>query len=398
MPKDMRGKKKGRGTRILTITVLVFFALVAIFGVVLVNLLNARENHQDTSTSDVNVFDTTPKALQDKVSYYVVGLLGEDEATGTTERLSIVCHDKKKNTVSILEVPRDTYLGDSELWATKKAGSVWGNPAPLDWCEFEGKRLFDAEIEEHKAAGHTVTQKKGSQWYNVVSIFNEQYALPVDGYFLISQNAFVKLVDLAGGVDVELESGMTLGGITYGKGVKTLDGAGALAYMTKRDKGVDGDLEQLVRQRKVMLALLQRFCAQDRATLEDETLAPLMRGSTPIRTNFSTAQTVDLVLSLAKVKTENMTAQILPGEVTAFNSDSYYTVHRAELAEVLNADFHPYDNEVTEADLQVTELANSGKTDTHRQVLAELAVPQTGLAQPSPEETTDETTETTKAE
>ena len=398
MAKDNRNKtakKKAKGSRILTITVLVFFVLLIIFGLVLSKMLKASSQNKDTSTSDVNVFDTTPVALQKKVGYYVVGLLGEDEQAGVTERLTIVCHDKKKNTLNILEVPRDTYLGDSEMWASAKAGEVWGNPAPLDWCEFEGKRIYKAEIEEHQAAGHTVTQKKGSQWYNVVSIFNEQYSLPVDGYFFLSQECFKKLVDLVGGVDVDLESAMELGGIKYGKGVKTLDGAGALAYVTKRDKGVEGDLNTMVRQRKVFLALFQRLCAQTEDQLNTESLAPLMKGSTPIRTNFSTADTVALVRSLASVKPANMTAQLLPGEATAFNSNSYYSVHRAELAAVLNADFHPYDNQVTEADLQITELATGKESNVHRQVLSEIAVDQTGMAQPSTETTT---TTTGKAE
>ncbi|MBR2406712.1 MAG: LCP family protein [Clostridia bacterium] len=397
MAKDNRNKtakKKGKGGRILTITVLVFFVLVIIFGVVLAQMLKSTSQKKDTSTSDVNVYDTTPTALQNKVAYYVVGLLGENEETGVTERLTIVCHDKKKNTLNILEVPQDTYLGDSEQWAVKKAGEVWGNPAPLDWCEFEGKRIFKAEIEEHQTAGHTVTQKKGSQWYNVVSIFNEQYSLPVDGYFFLSQASFVKLVDLLGGIDVDLEAAMELGGIKYGKGVKTLDGAGALAYALQRDKGVEGDIARIVRQRKVFLALFQRLCAQSKDQLNNDTLAPLMKGSTPIRTNLSTADTVKLVLDMAKITPDKMTAQVIPGEAASSNANSYYSVHRAELAAVLNADFHPYDNAVTEGDLQVTELASGKEANPHRQVLSDIAVDQTGMAQPSTDTTTTQTQKT----
>lgn len=398
MAKDTRNKKKKKAGQIITIVVLIFFALLIVFGFVLAKLINAAPEKQDKSESTVNVYDTTPEALQKKVSYYVFGLLGEDEKTSDTERLTIVCHDKKKNTMNILEVPRDTYLGDSDMWAVKKTGSVWGNPAPLDWCEFEGKRIYKAEIEDHKAAGHTVTQKKGSQWHNVVSIFNEQYSLPVDGYFFMSQDCMVKLVNLLGGVDVELESAMELGEVTYGKGVKTLDGAAALAYATKRAKGVEGDLNCLVRQRKVFLAILQRLCAQSEKELTDDSLAPLMKGSTPIRTNFSTQETVDLVLALAKVKPENMTAQLLPGKATAFNSTSYYSVNRAELAKILNADFHPYDNEVTESDLQVTELTTGGETDTHRQVLSEILVTQSGFVEETTTTTSGDEANTTKTE
>ncbi len=400
MAKDTRkkktaGKKRMKGSSILTIAGLSFIALVVIFGFVLAQMINNTSQHKDNTVSDVNVLDTTPTALQKKVAYYVVGLLGADPETGDTEHLSLVCHDKKKDTLSILEVPQDTYLGDSDAWAVKKAGSVWGNPAPLDWCEFEGKRIYKTEIDQHKAAGHTVTTKKGSQWYNVSSIFNEQYSLPVDGYFFLPQEGFVKLINLLGGVDVELESAMKLGDVSYGKGVKTLDGAGALDYVLKRDKGVSGDVARLVRQRKVFLALFQRLCAQSEEQLNDTSIIPLMSGSTPIRSNVTAADMVSLVKELKKVTPEKMTAQIIPGEITAFNANSYYSVHRASLVKVLNADFHPYDNEVTEADLQVTELATGGTENTHRQVLSDIAVTQTGFVEASSTSTTAQSTATT---
>ena len=217
----------------------------------------------------------------------------------------------------------------------------------------------------------------------------------MDGYFFLPQEGFVKLINLLGGVDVELESAMKLGETSYGKGVKTLDGAGALEYVLKRDKGVSGDVARLVRQRKVFLALFQRLCAQSEKQLNDTSLIPLMSGSTPIRSNMTAADMVSLVKELKKVKPEKMTAQIIPGEITAFNANSYYSVHRASLAKVLNADFHPYDNEVTEADLQVTELATGGTENTHRQVLADVAVTQTGFVEASSTSTTAQSTATT---
>ncbi len=382
MAKDTRNKKKqparkkaDQGRRVLTISLIVFCVLLLVFIFVTARALTQTSGKKDNTESTVNAYDTTPTALQNKVAYYVVGLLGEEE-TSPTESLMLLCHDKKKKTINVLEVPQDTYLGDNELWVTKKAGQVWGKPAPLDWCEFEGKRIYKAEIEEHKTSGHTVTQKAGSASYNVIAIFNEQYSLPVDGYFMFPQDTFIKFVDLLGGVDIQLDADMTLGETTYGKGIRTLDGTAALAYITKRDKGVQGDISRIVKQRRVFLALFQRLCAQTDEQLTEDSLLPLMGGSTPIRTRTSKDDMLSIVQSWRKVTLDNMTAQLLPGEVTSFNSDSYYSVHRAQLLTVLNTYFNPYDEAITEADVQITELATGGTSNVYLQKLSEMAVEQ----------------------
>lgn len=402
MAKDNRnkkGKKKNTAVKIMVISVLVFFVLVAIFGIILFKTVNATSQERDAGQSEVNKIVTTPKAVQDKVAYYVVGLLGEDEQAGTLERLSIVCHDKKKNTINIMEVPQDTYLGEKGMWIVKKAGQTWGNPAPLDFCDFDRVYLHEAQIEEHTAAGHKIVQEKGSKAYNVAAIFNEQYSLPVDECFFLSQPCFVKLVDLLGGVDVELEATMELAEVKYEKGVKTLPGAAALEYVLKREKGTAGDVERIVRQRKVFGALFLRLISQSEEKLTGDTLVPLMKGSTPIRmfNDMPSADLVKLVRGMANITADDITVQLIPGGISAAgSSEEYYGVDREALIDVLNKDFHPYDNPVKEADISVTEVETTEAIDVRHQTLSEIVVEQSAMPQTGTT-TTTETTTTTKA-
>ncbi len=137
----------------------------------------------------------------------------------------------------------DTYLGDSDLFAVKKTSEVWGNPKPVIWCEYEAKRVYSDEVADgkHTYCGHEVTEKAGSASGGLISIFNEQYAMPVDNFFLLPQEApSSRLVDLVDGVDVQIDSKQKLGGITYEPGVQTLGGQAALEYVLQKDKGVGG--------------------------------------------------------------------------------------------------------------------------------------------------------------
>lgn len=381
-------KKKKQGRRVLLIALVVFFVLFAVLAVLVIKALLSTSGSQDTSDSDVNVYESTPDELKRKQAYYVIGLSGADE-TASTEMLCIACYDKKKETLNILEVPQDTYLGKSDLWACEKAGDVWGNPAPLDWCDFEGKRIYAAEVQTHIDAGHTVSKRKGSASYNLISVFNEELSLPVDGYFMIPQEGFVKLVDLLGGLDVNLESTMKVDSVTYNKGVRTLDGRAALQYVLTRSDGTKGDIDRLVRQRKVMLALFARLTAQNETGLND-TLALVMKGSTPIRTQMSTDDLIQLVLDLKNVKPENVTSQIVPGEATKSGSTAFYSLYRAQLVKQLNAYFNPYGDEITEADVAVTELAVGSGADVHLQKMSSIVVKQSGTV------VTEASTATTK--
>lgn len=245
----------------------------------------------------------------------------------------------------------DTYLGDSDLFAVKKTSEVWGNPKPVIWCEYEAKRVYSDEVADgkHTYCGHEVTEKAGSASGGLISIFNEQYAMPVDNFFLLPQEALVKLVDLVDGVDVQIDSKQKLGGITYEPGVQTLGGQAALEYVLQKDKGVGGDIDRLLRQRRVMLALFQRLSAREVKDLKDNIIGPLMNGSTPIRSNSGTAamrsmlikpsnkemdeMTLSLALStmlhdMGQVQLADITACVIPGEAASANSVAYYSVHR----------------------------------------------------------------------
>lgn len=382
-----RPAKKKKGSRGRQVVIILLVVLIVLIGLFL--FFMGRYIYQQIATPkkgndvDLTSYDTTPETDKDKVAYYVVGLAGK-ETTDPLERLSLVCYDKQAGTLNILEIPQDTYIDDSTLWSVNKTGSVWGNPKPVDWCEYERKRVYPEEIADgkHTPCGQPVTQKIGSASENLISIFNEQYSMPVDGFFIISQDAFVKLVDLMDGVDVNLEKEMKLGSVTYPAGVQTLAGDGALQYMLDKEEGVQGDIDRLVRQRKVMVALFQRLTATSEKSLREDSLVPLMNGSTPIRSNLTSDEMVELITSMAGITPSSMTAYVIPGEATSADKVNYYSVHRAELAALLNEAFNPYGRPITEADLQVKELASGGESDTHMQVLSEIAVDQSGAAAP----------------
>ena len=211
------------------------------------------------------------------------------------------------------------------------------------------------------------------------------------------------------GVDVELEADMKLGSIDYKKGVQTLDGESALAYVLRKGDGAAGDVSRMVSSRKVTVALLQRLMAAagkgvtDKDPLAKDIIGALMGGSTPIRTMTTTEAMLSMMPEPAKADKEklsystsfaammagfskvglsNMTYYVLPGTAATSNKVEYFSPHKAELTALLTKAFNPYGRAITEADLLLTELTEGGETDVHEQKLSELALDQTGDVTP----------------
>ncbi len=394
-------KKKNAQTKKIVLIVFLLLVIVGLLFFLIVGGISVYRTMFDTNRNVKEVqltsHDTTPEADRDKVAYYVLGILGKDEEEKLaeekpTEALSLLCWDKQKKTVNILQFPQDTYYNAENA---KRISDVWVNPKPLNWCESCRCRLEDEEISDgkHTVCGTTVTQKKGSASEALLDVFNDDYGLPVDGWFLIPQEALVKLVNLLGGVDVELEAAMTVGEVNYPAGVQTLDGEAAVYYSMNNTGGIDGDIARMLKQRKVLLGVFQRLVRQSEKQLTNDSIGPLMNGSTPILSGHSRTQMIALLQEIGKVPASSMTTYVVPGESAKHEGGTYFTPHRGALLTLLNEAFNPYGKELVNGDMKFTALSESGTADQHKQVLSDIEVVQSGAVAT----TTEPTTATTAA-
>lgn len=376
-------KRKKNSTAKIVVTVLI--GLVTVTGLIFLIVLGKYLFElfaADTDTSSAIVqHDTTDEALKNKMAYYLVGLLGE-EVGSDTEGLMLVCHDKVAGKLNLMQLPRDTYLGDSDSFAVSHIGGVWSNPKPLTWCETCRGRVYEPEIDgkKHAVCDTKLTKKKGSSVENLIDVFNEQYCMPIDGYFLFSTKSFGALVDAVGGITVKLEDSIEVGDITYKSGVATLDGAAALVYMTDDAEGVNDDVERLLRQRQAVAAVLQRLFDRDEATRK-ELLSTLMNGKTPIRTDVSVDTMTAMLGDWSRITTANIAVYVAPGESVKSGSKRYYSLHAADFLKLLNERFNPHGETVEAAHLKVEELREpSEESELHGETLANCLSPQENLS------------------
>lgn len=401
-PKTKR-RKKGLRIGRLIVVILALCLIVAVVICLFVGIKYVKNLYSEDSGKESSV-SSSEKERSD-VAYYVFGMMGETNETtgktGTSAMLSLVCYDKQAKTINVLQIPPETFLGDKDRWKVNTIGNVWTNPKELKWCENCRRQVFDAEIKDGKHAatlddGTTcdtkITSKTGSAVQSLMEVFSYQYTIAVDNFFIMPQEAFVKLVDLVGGVDIKLSESQTLGDIDYESGVQTIDGAGALEYVLGEGDSINEHLENYVHQRQVYVALFERLFTMEEEKLNDDVIYPLMKSSTPIRTKRvkEIGEDIDDIVSLLKkmnnVERNNIHVMLLPGERTTYNGKGFYSVHKTELCKLLNSKFNPYDTAVEEQFLRMTELANSGECNIQEQSFDKLLVKQSGFIELEEEE------------
>lgn len=387
----VRKKKKKKTTgqkivRILLIAVIVAaVAFLAVCGVLAWQVLGGGDKQPP---ADLSVFDTTPVGLRDKVAYYVFALEGAEQGA-PFDALALICHDKENDTLQVLQVPVATYIGEGHLVET--IGQVWNNPKPLPWCEIcrtdipEENKTADGEKFRCGNCGEILTERVGSSHGELMSIFNDQMGMPVDQYFIMPHEGFIELVDTIHGIDVTLDAKWKVGDVTYPAGVNTLDGAAALEYITSYEykSTPDSDLARIVRSRKVFAALVEKVRALDSSKLrsilegtDSYKMFGLQTGKNANRTgNGSAAEDINQIVSifaeLKQISPENMVFYLLPGESAKVGKLSCYSMHRTDLAELLQSVFNPHGEPVTESDLDLTELGSGKASDTKRATFAE---------------------------
>lgn len=218
-------KQKKRKRRVPTgMIVLLCVAAVIVVTVVGVTLYNKANAGPALSGRELVEYTYTPDDKLDEVSYYLLGVTGEN-STDVMDMLAVLCLDRDGKAASVLQIPVSTWIGDDGSHAVKTIGEIWGKPKPIDWCETCRRRAKADEISGGKhTCGTVVTTRTGSAYTELIGVINDQYGLPIDNYVVIPRAGLIQLIDALGGVDLKIEKKITVGGKDYAAGTQVLPG------------------------------------------------------------------------------------------------------------------------------------------------------------------------------
>ncbi len=315
--------QKNRKARL--IVSLVILALVVALVAVLLNINLGQADQIDDAWN-------TPDYLQkDTINILICGVDHDEsrpEDPWLTDVIMVVNFNKKDGTATLLQIPRDTYIGE-ELVDGGKINALY-------YYGYRGEN-----------------DKPGIR--RLAETINTQFKLPIDKYIVITMEGFRQAVDILGGIEITLDHKIDMGdGIVFEQGSYTLDGVMADKFVRYRGYNM-ADLERQNVQRYFMGALMKRML--ETSTMD---LASLAKAIYPhLETNLDISEILSLAMEARKLSLDKVTVIRVPGEgVAAYGKWGHdvFTIHRKELADYLNDYMRPFGEKVPETELEVIQI------------------------------------------
>lgn len=354
-------KKKGTWWKILLITLLV---IVLIFGGAYALIMGAIA--PKGGSIKLNQLVNTPKEFQDKeLNVLVTGVdrssTGDLSAgaandsnvnDGMTDMILYVHFNNETGELKMLQIPRDTMVTTD--------ASVSGN---------------------YRINGVAKTQggDNNNNMAALCELVADQYKIPIDGYITIRLEMLTELVDLFGGVEINVPVDVDYSAIGQGSsviqaGYQTLDGAAMEFLLRARKVYPDGDIGRLNMQRQFYAALFRKLKSigniWDVAKLTPAVLNYM-------ETDLNASTLISFAVSMLKIDSNKiMIAQMPVISGPQYQGQALLYPARQEDADLLNQYFRENTGPVDASQLNlcdnVIDLSGYSATDPNIQVMGGL--------------------------
>lgn len=328
--KAARRKKLKRRKQIFG-AVIAFILLLAIIAMAVYIYFDSAINEGDSGRIDTDVVMQTAKEYRgDVVNVLVCGIdydkddEGRDysDGKGMTDVIMYATFDLKNNKMSILQIPRDSYVGDTV--PTGGTGKI------------------------NAAYAHGKDQE--NRINNLARILTEQYGLPVDHYITIDMAAFKTIINTLGGIDMYVPWDIYDDeGNTVPQGNHKIDGATAEFIIRQRHMYNQGDLKRLELQQYFYAAVFKTF----KTFPIGDVMKVMPAFISYVNTQSSLADLSSLAVSFMKLDSSSIYVVRAPGGPITINGEAVYAINEENFAALLNDKFRPYSEPVYADSLKV---------------------------------------------
>ena len=303
--KEKKEKKKRRGCGCGCLTgplLLVLIAVVAMFVFI-------RPPRSEESIGS-RKFDTA-----------TILVCGTDADGMRTDTMMLLYLSGSESRAGLLSLPRDTYTITASGKAAK-LNSAYGR----NGCGEEGMEVLMDYVQ--RIIGYRP-----------------------DGYILVDFTLVPKIVDIMGGVDVDVPVLVDMGaeGMVIPAGYQHLTGEQVLAVLRFRSGYATADLGRIEVQRTVLKACLSQWLSPSHITGALEAISLLESGSTSsLTTSNYLWMAKALLLGMGDFRSDT-----LPGYAEYRDGASYYILDRSKVAELINEAYNPYKVTIDSSDLNI---------------------------------------------
>ncbi|MFA6849241.1 MAG: LCP family protein [Selenomonadaceae bacterium] len=241
---------------------------------------------------------------KDKSSIMIMGIDQRDDDVGRSDTLMIATIDPKKDQASLLSIPRDTRV------KVKGYG-------------------FDKINAAYAYGGHKLTQDTVEKFLGV----------PMNHYVIINIQAFQRVIDAIGGIDINVEKRMYYsdpwdddGGLVIDlqKGEQHMDGKTAITYVRYRDE--EGDIGRVHRQQNFMKALMDKMVSP---AIIPQIPSIIKEVLSSVKTDLSFREMLEFAGTLREAQKNGLKTEMVPGRPLYINEISYWIPDITKLRNIL---------------------------------------------------------------
>ena len=293
------GDKKNKSSYVKYILILVVvFILSGMVGAFFANAL--VDNKPDYNEDDKKGM----LVANDKATVMIMGVDERADDVGRSDTLMIATLDPDKNQAALLSVPRDTRV------------KIKGHG-------------FDKINAAYAYGGRKLTQE------TIESLLNTH----IDHYIKINVHGFTKIIDVLGGIDIDVEKRMYYedpwdddGGlyIDLQPGMQHMDGKTAITYVRYRDE--EGDIGRIKRQQNFMKAVMDKLVSP---TIIPKLPAIVSAVSDSVETDMSVSEILSFLGTLQDAKDNGLKSEMLPGKPVYIEGISYWVPDISKTRQIL---------------------------------------------------------------
>ncbi|MEG0693325.1 MAG: LCP family protein [Oscillospiraceae bacterium] len=325
--KRIKQKPKTSKKDKILITIFSIIITLSLLCVAFVFIMNSRfflNKENDTGGGDTLKEEiVTPTEIKDKTTNFLVCGIDYFEGSGRgklTDVVMIVSFDIKGKNIDILQIPRDSYIGED--YPTGKINAIYG-------------------------------QKKNGGIHGLAERVSKTFNMTIDHYVTINMDAFITVVDQIGGVEVDVPKKIVLEGTTLHPGLQTLNGKQSEIFVRERKSYANGDLGRIDMQRIFLEALLKKVFSLSNGKIVS--LAPTLIKE--VTTDLTLGQMLGYYNNLMKVdKNKDINFHVLPVISGSHDGLSVLSIKKYPTADLLNEHFRPYSKPVPAEELGIIEL------------------------------------------
>ena len=309
--RDKAGKRRRRirWDRIFILLVMLLIAVVALAGATVYAYLNMV---RPPTVQVVKSKERPPETLTNRVNILLLGVDDTDkELPGDTARRSdtmmVASISPENGTINLLSLPRDTKVN------------------------IPGRKGYDKINHAYAYGGVQLAQRTVEQFLQI----------PINYYVVINWQAFIKVIDTLGGVDLYVEHDMNYQDpyaeldIDITKGYQHLDGKKAGQYVRFRSDEL-GDIGRVQRQQRFLKALAKE-------TMQVSTIfkVPALVNTLDqyVETDMSAMTMIKVGNSLKSFDSNNLMSEMLPGDFATIDGLSYWLPDKEQTQQLVQTMF-----------------------------------------------------------